>query len=110
MVVAEQNLARKTAIEMMRLLSTGRPLGQVFPNVAVLAKIYQLIPVSTADSERGFLTHDRNQTKSRNSLSIKMLNVRLLLVEEPDLDNSDFEAACQIWMQKPRQVNVKVLN
>ena len=78
-VVADQNLVGKTAIEMMRLLSTGRLLRQVFPNLVVLAKIYQLIPISTANCKRGFSTLGRIKTKSRNSLSTKMLNTSLLL-------------------------------
>ena len=106
-VVSDQNLADKTAVEMMRLLSR-QPLGTVFPNLAVLAKIYLLIPVSTADCERGFSALARVKTKSRNSLSTVMLNsLMLLAIEGPAPDKFDFDAAYEIWMEQPRRVNVR---
>ena len=75
--------------ELMSKLTSNAQLLDMFPNLAKLAAIGLVIPMSTADCERGFSALGRIKTDLRNELSSKVLNaVMTISIEEPD--NNDF--------------------
>ncbi|KAI8490494.1 hypothetical protein Bbelb_317620 [Branchiostoma belcheri] len=48
---------------------------ELFPNMLKLATVGRLLPMHTADCERGFSTQNRIKTRLRNSLSVKRLDI-----------------------------------
>ena len=70
----------------------------MFPNLAKLAAIGLLLPMSTADCERGFSTLSRVKTDLRNRLQNKTLNHLLMIsIEGPDAADYSFDEACDLW-------------
>ena len=64
------------------------------PNLAKLANICLLLPVSTACCERGFSTLSRTKTKLRNRLKTETLDMLMCIdLEGPPIENFNFAAA-----------------
>ena len=62
------------------------------------ALIGLLIPVSTADCERGFSSLKRIKTPLRNRLSSVIANhLMFISIEGTTLEEFDFDAACDLW-------------
>ena len=82
----------------MSKLTSDAQLKDMFPNVAKLAAIGLITPMSTADCERGFSALGRIKTNLRNRLSCKVLNALMTIsIEGPDCDDFPFERTCTIW-------------
>ena len=73
-----------------------------------LAVIALVIPMSSADCERGFSALKRIKTRLRNRLSNRILNNLLMIsIEGPELKDFDFEKAADVWgAQRNRRITV----
>ena len=59
-----------------------------------------VIPMSTADGERGLSAVNRIKTQLRNQMKASTLQQLLTIqVEGPRLNNMDFECAVDFWAQ-----------
>ncbi|XP_074632698.1 zinc finger protein 862-like [Acropora palmata] len=76
-----------------------------FPELIKLAQIATLIPVSTADSERGFSYQNRTKVKSRARLSGKTVNQLLRInINGVDYKHFDFNKALTRWRASERRI------
>lgn len=75
-----------------------------YPNVCKLIQVCLILPVSSADCERGFSRYNLIKTKPRNRLCPSTVNVLMMLtVDTPELKNMnefDFRKAFDIWAKK----------
>ena len=73
-------------------------LKLMFPNLAKLAAIGLLLPLSSVDCERGFSTPSRVETDLRNRLSSRILN-RLLVIAIEGLSPTayPYDQVCDLW-------------
>ena len=73
---------------------------QLYPNLSKLAAMGVVIPMSTADAERGLSGVDRINTQLRNPMKASTLQ-HLLTIEVggPRLNDMDFEYAVDRWAQ-----------
>ena len=69
-----------------------------------------LLPMSTADCERGFSCLQRVKTDLRNRLSNKILNYLLSIsIEGPSPDEFPYDEACDIWARwRNRRISVSL--
>ena len=107
-VQAKADLKGKDSRELLTALVQQTSLQHIFPNLHKLAVIALVIPMSSADCERGFSALKRIKTKLRNRLSNRILNHLLTIsIEGPKLEEFDFERAADIWgAQKNRRITV----
>lgn len=93
--------------DIMSTLSANATISSLYPTLSKLASIALIVPVSTADCERGFSTMNRIKTDSRNRLKTGTLDKLIRLSSEgPELDRFDFERAASIWASKSnRRIN-----
>ena len=70
----KNNYASKTMRQIFKLLCTDQSLRDMFPQLAKLAAIGALIPVSTAECERAFSAMNRIKTELRNRLKTSTLD------------------------------------
>ncbi|XP_078000900.1 zinc finger protein 862-like [Glandiceps talaboti] len=69
-----------------------------FPNLSKLAQVALVIPVSTADCERGFSALKRVKTSPRNRLCERITNALLQVsIQGPAPADFDFQRAASIW-------------
>ncbi|XP_006823533.1 zinc finger protein 862-like [Saccoglossus kowalevskii] len=72
-----------------------------YPNTIILAKIALIVPVSTADCERGFSRYNLIKNKLRASLKVSSVSCLMTLsLETPSLremDRFNFHRAFEIW-------------
>ena len=97
-VVSTPNLKNLSTQDLMLKLAYNPQLKDMFPNLAKLAAVGLVVPMSTADCERGFSTLSRIKNDLRNRLSCKVLNALVSIsIEGPDSDEFPFERTCSIW-------------
>ena len=72
-------------------------LQVMFPNLARIAAIGLLLPMSTANCERGFSALQRIKTDLRNRLSNKIFNYLLSISKGPSPADFPYNEACDIW-------------
>ena len=71
---------------------------EVFPNLAHIASSLLVIPVHSADCERGFSAMGRIKTKLRSRLCNQSVNSLMFIsIEGPDLFDFDFGKVLQNW-------------
>ncbi|KAG2459766.1 ZN862 protein, partial [Polypterus senegalus] len=89
-------------------MATTSELKESFPDVARLAHIGLVIPVSTAECERGFSVLKRIKTCLRNRMNKSTLNnLMLISLEDPDLGDFDYGKAADNWAsRKKRRINI----
>ena len=76
-----------------------------FPELIKLAQIATLIPVSTADCERGFSYQNRTKVKSRARLSGKAVDQLLRInINGVDYKHFDFNKALTRWRTSERRI------
>jgi len=77
-----------------------------YPRMRQLAHLALIIPVATADCERGFSTQNRVKTDDRSSLSQQKLNdLMRISMHGPDLELFDWEAGLRAFKEfKKRRV------
>ena len=78
-VASNVELKRMSPHQLMSHLLKVAELNAMFPNLAKLAAIGLLLPLSTVDCERGFSTFTRVKTNLRNRLASKTLNNLLVI-------------------------------
>ena len=84
--------------EIFKLLCTDNVLHDMFSQLAKLAAIGVLIPVSTAECERAFSTMNRIKTDLRNHLKTSSLDCLMRIsIEGPPIAQFNFERAADIW-------------
>jgi hypothetical protein len=84
--------------ELMHKLTSNGQLQDMFPNLSKLAVIGLIVPMSTADCERGFSTLARVKNDLRNRLSCKILNPLMhIAIEGPEPEFFDYNRACALW-------------
>lgn len=107
-VQEKPDLKGKDSRELLTALVRLPSLQDIFPNLCKLAIIALVIPMSSADCERGFSTLKRIKTRLRNRLSNRILNYLLMIsIEGPDLQKFDFNKAVDKWAaQRNRRINV----
>ena len=85
--------------EIFKLLCTDNVLHDMFSQLAKLAAIGVLIPVSTAECERAFSTMNRIKTDLRNHLKTSSLDCLMRIsIEGPPIAQFNFERAVDIWV------------
>ena len=78
------------------LCSSGR--RQLFPIMAELIARGLILPIATADCERGFSALNRIKTCPRNRLKTRTLEELMFIsIEGPTLEQFDFAAAADKW-------------
>ena len=107
-VQAKADLKGKDSRELLTALVQQTSLQEIFPNLHKLAVIALVIPMSSADCERGFSALKRIKTRLRNRLSNRILNNLLMIsIEGPELKDFDFEKAADVWgAQRNRRITV----
>ena len=84
---------------MMHIVKTFKSKA-MFHNLAKLAAIGTLLPMSTVDCERGFSTLSRVKTDLQNYLSNKILHHLMISTEGHPPSNLPFDKACDKWSHK----------
>lgn len=109
-VKADDRLGKLSTREVMEALVENNTLQAMFPNLAKIAAIGLLLPMSTADCERGFSALQRIKTNLRNRLSNRILNNLLLIsIEGPSPADFPYNDACDIWAGwRNRRIQVKI--
>jgi hypothetical protein len=107
-VKVDQSLSKMTTRELMLYLSTNKTFQSMFPNLAKLSTIGLLLPMSTADCERGFSTLQRVKTETRNRLGNSTLNYLLAMsIEGPQPADFPYDEACDLWASlRKRRITV----
>ena len=79
---------------------------ETFPAVAEAAERLLVLPVSTADCERGFSKQNLVKTCLRNSMGTKTLdNLMRISIDGPELKDFEFKRAFLNWAkQKSRRI------
>ena len=73
-------------------------IALLYPELAKLANIGLVIPISTATCERGFSAMKRIKTELRNTLTTRVLDCLIRIsIDGPDLGNFDFDRAATKW-------------
>lgn len=94
--------------DVMSTLSANTTFSSLYPTLSKLASIALVVPVSTADCERGFSTMNRIKTDPRNRLKTDTLDKLIRLSSEgPELDQFNFERAATLWASRSnRRINI----
>ena len=80
------------------VLSSLLKQKELFPNLAHIAACLLVIPMHSADCERGFSTMGRIKTKLRSRLCNRSLNSLMFIsIEGPDITDFEFSKVVQQW-------------
>ena len=86
------------ATDVLRMLALNETYQTLYPILSKFAQIALALPVSNADSERGFSCMNRVKTQLRNRLSVSSLDTLLRIsIEGPDISHFDFSSAVTEW-------------
>ena len=86
------------ATDVMRMLALSKTYQTLYPILSKFAQIALALPVSKADSERGFSCMNRVKTELRNRLTVSSLDRLLRIsIEGPDISQFDFFSAVTKW-------------
>ena len=78
-------------------MSANTTFSYLYPTLSKLASIALIVPVSTAEYERGFWTMNRIKTDPRNRLKTEILDKLIhLSSESPELDQFNFKEAAML--------------
>ena len=73
----------------------------VIPNLIILAELALILPIHTADCERGFSKQNLIKSKSRNRIGDAALNrLMLISIEGKPLEEFDFVESLSVWKAK----------
>ena len=109
-VVANRDLKQLSTRELMTKILKTKEFMCMFPSITKLAAIGLLMPMSTADCERGFSALSHIKTDLQNCLSSNTLNCLMTIaVEGPPLNEFPYEKACDVWGSwRNRRIDVTV--
>ena len=75
--------------------------ADTFPNLLKLAELAVILPLQTADVERGFSAQNLTKTAHRNRMEAETLdNLMTISVEGPSVESYDFNKAVLLWRGK----------
>ena len=75
--------------------------GDMFPDFAVLAKLQLVTPLTSVTCERGFSTHNKIKTKTRNRLNHETVTKLMRIMEEgPQLKDYDPKPCVKKFVSK----------
>ena len=75
--------------------------GDMFPDFAVLAKLQLVTPLTSVTCERGFSTHNKIKTKTRNRLNHETVTKLMRIMEEgPELKDYDPKPCVKKFVSK----------
>jgi len=101
----------QTFVQMASKVMTDSCLDHLFPCVKKMLKICMVMPVSSADCERGFSRYNLIKTQLRNRLKPESVNTLLkLTVDTPpvgEMDKFDFGRAFDNWVKMKRRKIIK---
>ena len=94
--------------EVIQALCFDSVLASIYPNMAVMAKICQVIPIHSADVERTFSQLKVIKTNIRNRMNEQTLDLLLrIVIEGPPLQDFPVAEAVSLWAkQKYRQLKL----
>ena len=98
-VASNVELKRMSVHQLMSHLVRSEELKLMFPNLAKLAAIGLLLPMSAVDCERRFSALTRVNTNLRNRLSAKTLDHLLVITSEGPISPTDhfYNQVCDHW-------------
>ena len=80
--------------QVMKLAAGNKTLRLLYPQLCKLAQICLILPLSTADCERGFSVMKRVKTPLHNRLNTRTLDALMMIcIEGPDFSSFDFQKA-----------------
>ncbi|KAK3098548.1 hypothetical protein FSP39_020539 [Pinctada imbricata] len=75
--------------------------SEVMPNMAKLLKCCIVLPVSSAQCERGFSTQNRIKSRLRTTLNNASINDLMRISEDGShTDSFDFKMALKMWKEE----------
>ena len=90
-----------STVEVMQTLASDETLSSLYPSFSKLSAVALVLPVSTADCERGFSTLKRIKTAPRNRLKTETLDMLICISSEgPNNTNFNFDHAASVWASK----------
>ena len=96
-IAGNVELKRMSVHQLMSHVVKSEELKLMFPNLAKLAAIGLLLPLSSVDCERGFSTLSRVKTDLRNRLSSRIFNHLLVIaIEGPSPTDYPYDQACDL--------------
>ena len=101
LIVLQKNFQNKDTSHMLKVLATNTSYQSVYHLFSKIASIALTLPVTNADSERGFSCMNRVKTILRNRLTVSSLDILLRIsMEGPERTNFDFDRAVTLWSSK----------
>ena len=86
----------RSMAELCKIIALGQ--SDNFPNLAILARVAMILPVSTVEVERGFSQQNLIKTRTRTRLLPQNLEMLMkIVIEGPAIEDMDFQSACKIW-------------
>lgn len=86
---------------LMLIVSEDTSFSSLYPSLSYLASIALILPLSTADCERGFSTLKRIKTDARNRLKTDTLDKLIRLSSEgPSMSEFNFDRAATLWSSR----------
>ena len=94
--------------KLMIVMAGDVSFSMLYPTISHLASIALVLPVSTADCERGFSTLKRIKTDARNRLKTDTLDKLIRLSSEgPCMEQFNFDEAATRWSsQSNRRIKI----
>ena len=94
--------------KLMMVMAGDVSFSMLYPTLSHLASIALILPVSTADCERGFSTLKRIKTDARNRLKTDTLDKLIRLSSEgPCMEQFNFDEAATRWsLQSNRRIKI----
>ena len=90
-----------STVEDMQTLASDETLSSLYPSFSKLSAVALVLPVSTADCERGFSTLKRIKTAPRNRLKTETLDMLIRISSEgPNNTSFNFDHAASVWASK----------
>jgi hypothetical protein len=97
----DRNFKQKETSDVLNILATNSSYQNLYPLFSKIASIALTLPVTNADSERGFSVMNRVKTVLRNRLTVSSLDSLLRIsIEGPERTYFDFERAVTLWGSK----------
>ena len=82
--------------------------ADTFPNLVKLAQLALILPLQTADVERGFSAQNLTKTANRNRMEAETLDSLMTIsVEGPSVESYDFNKAVLLWKGKKERRIIK---
>ena len=100
-LVMDNNFKQKETSDVLNILATNSSYQNLYPLFSKIASIALTLPVTNADSERGFSVMNRVKTILRNRLTVSSLDTLLRIsIEGPERTSFDFERTVTLWSSK----------